>query len=81
MKMSWVKGGNGTEKMTHFLYHVKVYLPLYLEIALIFQAAVPEDYKALFDEFCADNKMSQVDALCYLLDLYYDFSDPTPNAL
>ena len=44
MKMSWVKGGNGTVKMSHFLYHVKVYLPPYLEITLIFQAAVLGDF-------------------------------------
>ena len=41
--------------------------------------SLPEDYKILLDRFCADNKMSQVEALCYLLDLYYDFSDSTPK--
>ena len=37
--------------------------------------SVPEEYKTLFDRFCAENKMSQVGALCYLLDLHYDFPD------
>ena len=39
--------------------------------------SLPEEYKTLFDKFCAENKMSQVEALCYLLDLNYDFSDST----
>ena len=37
--------------------------------------SVPEDYKTLFEKFCADNKMSQVEGLCYLLDLHYDSLD------
>ena len=39
--------------------------------------SVPEEYKTLFDKFCEESKMSQVEALCYLLDLHYDFSDST----
>ena len=37
--------------------------------------SLPEDYKILLDRLCTENKMCQVDALCYLLDLYYNFSD------
>ena len=36
---------------------------------------IPEEYKTLFDGFCAKNKMSQKEAFCYMLDLYYDFSE------
>ena len=39
--------------------------------------SLPEEYKTLLDKFCTENKMSQADALCYLLDLYYNFSDST----
>ena len=41
--------------------------------------SVPEECKALFDRFCSENKLSQVDALQYLLELHYgyDFSDST----
>ena len=42
--------------------------------------SVPEEYKVLLDRFCAENNMSQVEALCYLLDLHYDFSDPTSTS-
>lgn len=37
--------------------------------------SLPGEYKALLERFCGDNNMSQVEGLCYLLDLYYDFSD------
>ena len=39
--------------------------------------SLPEEYKAQFDEFCAENKLSQVGAFCYLLDLFHGFSDST----
>ena len=42
--------------------------------------SVPEEYKTLLDRFCAENNMSQVEALCYLLDLHYDFSDSTSTS-
>ena len=40
--------------------------------------ALPEEYKTLLDKFCARNNMGQVEALCYLLDLYCDFTDDLP---
>ena len=43
----------------------------------VVHVSLPEEYKTLLDIFCTENKMSQVEALCYLLDLYYDFSDST----
>jgi len=42
--------------------------------------SVPEEYKILFDRFCSENKMSQVEALCYLMDLQYGFSDTMARA-
>ena len=41
----------------------------------ILLSSVPEEYKALFDKFCAEHKMPQVEGFCYLLDLVYNFSD------
>ena len=41
--------------------------------------ALPEEYKTLFGHFCAENKMSQAEAFCYLLDLHFDFPDSTPT--
>jgi len=43
----------------------------------VLHVTLPEEYKALLDRFCAENKMSQVEGLCYLLDLHYNFSDTT----
>ena len=34
--------------------------------------SVPEEYKILFDKFCAQNNLSKVEGLCYLLDLHYN---------
>ena len=44
--------------------------------------SVPEECKALFDKFCAENRMRQVDALQYLLELHYgyDLSDSTTRS-
>ena len=41
--------------------------------------SLPEEYKILLDRFCSENTMSQVEAICYLLDLHYNFSDSIPN--
>ena len=43
----------------------------------IVHVALPEEYKTLLDKFCTENKMSKVDAICYLLDLHYDSLDST----
>jgi len=45
----------------------------------ILLSSVPEEYKTLFENFCAEHNLSQVEAFCYLLDLHYDFSDSTPK--
>ena len=39
------------------------------------RVSISEEYKTLFDRFCAENKMTQAEALCYLLDLHYDFPE------
>ena len=36
---------------------------------------LPDEYKILFDKFCARNNLGQVEGLCYLLDLFHDFPD------
>jgi hypothetical protein len=41
--------------------------------------SLPGEYKILLDRFCAENNMSKVEGVCYLLDLHYDFSDPTTH--
>ena len=43
----------------------------------ILLSSVPEEYKTLFENFCTNNKMTQVEGFCYLLDLFYNFSEPT----
>jgi hypothetical protein len=45
----------------------------------ILLSSVPEEYKAIFNNFCEANKLSQVEGFCYLLDLYHDFSDSNPQ--
>ena len=45
----------------------------------ILLSSVPEEYKILFDRFCTEHKLSQVEGFCYLLDLFHDFSDSTPK--
>jgi hypothetical protein len=44
----------------------------------ILLSSVPEEYKTMFNSFCAANKLSQVEGFCYLLDLYHNFSDSVP---
>ena len=46
----------------------------YKEVTLL----LPDAYKDLFDKFCAQNNMGQVDGLCYLLDICSNFSDTFP---
>jgi len=41
--------------------------------------SVPEEYKKLFVKFSAENKMSQIEAFCYLLDLQCGFESPGPT--
>ena len=42
--------------------------------------SLPEEYKAQFDKFCAENKLAQVEGFCYLLDLFQNFSDSSTQA-
>ena len=41
----------------------------YKEVTL----SLPDAYKALFDKFCLENRMGQVEALQYLLELHYGY--------
>ena len=38
--------------------------------------SLPGEYKILFNKFCDEHNMTQVDAICYLLDLYDRDSKP-----
>ena len=39
--------------------------------------SLPEEYKTRLDTFCAENKLSLAEAVCYLLDSQSGFSDST----
>jgi len=41
--------------------------------------SVQDECKDLFIRFCSENNMSQAEALFYLLELHYGFSESTPR--
>ena len=42
------------------------------------RVSLPGEYKTALDTFRAENKMSLPEAICYLLDLHFDFPDSAP---
>ena len=45
----------------------------------VLYVTLPLEYKILLDRFCEEHNLTQLGAICYLLDLHYNFSEPTSN--